>query len=112
MTTLRADGSPHSTVVWVDGEGGDLLFNTARGRAKDRHLKADPRVAVMTIDENDFHRWLLVEGRATLIDDGADEHIDALAKRYMGVDEYPMRQPGEERVIVKIEPEKIQHMAP
>jgi PPOX class probable F420-dependent enzyme len=109
VTTLRADGSPHSTVVWVDAEGGDLLFNTARERAKDRHLKADPRVAVMTIDEHDFHRWLLVEGRAELIDEGADEHIDALAVRYMGPGAARISGRAEQRVIVRVKVERVEH---
>lgn len=109
MTTLRSDGSPHSTVVWVDGEGGDLLFNTARGRAKDRFLQADPRVAVMTIDENDFHRWLLVEGTAALVDEGADEHIDALAVRYEGPGAARISGRGEQRVIVRVTVERIEH---
>ena len=84
VTTLRADGSPHSTVVWIDCDGDDVLFNTARGRAKERHLLADPRVSVVTVDGDDFHRWLTVDGRATLVDEGADEHIDMLAVRYQG----------------------------
>jgi PPOX class probable F420-dependent enzyme len=109
VTTLRADGSPHSTVVWVDGEGGDLLFNTARGRAKDRHLEADPRIAVMTIDKDDFHRWLLVEGSATLVDEGADEHIDALAVRYMGPGAARISGRGEQRVIVRVAVERVEH---
>jgi PPOX class probable F420-dependent enzyme len=109
VTTVRGDGSPHSTVVWVDGEGGDLLFNTARGRAKDRYLQADPRVAVMTIDENDFHRWLLVEGTAALVDEGADEHIDALAVRYEGPGAARISGRGEQRVIVRVTVERIEH---
>ena len=66
VTTLRSDGSPHSTVVWVDCDGDDLLFNTARGRAKERNLLADARVSVVTVDSEDFHLWLAVDGHATL----------------------------------------------
>ena len=109
VTTLRADGSPHSTVVWIDSEGGDVVFNTARGRAKERHLLADPRVSVMTIDGADFHRWLLVEGRAVLEDEGADDHIDALAVRYMGPAAERVSGRGERRVIVRIRPERVEH---
>jgi PPOX class probable F420-dependent enzyme len=109
VTTLRADGSPHSTVVWIDAESGDVLFNTARGRAKERHLLADPRVSVLTLDAADAHRWLLVEGRATLVDDGADEHIDALAVRYMGVGAERISGRGEQRVIVRVSVERVEH---
>jgi PPOX class probable F420-dependent enzyme len=109
VTTLRADGSPHSTVVWIDSEGGDVLFNTARGRAKERHLLADPRVSVMTVDGADFHRWLLVEGEAVLEDEGAGDHIDALGVRYMGPDAERISGRGEQRVIVRIRPQRIEH---
>jgi PPOX class probable F420-dependent enzyme len=108
VTTLRADGSPHSTVVWIDCADGDVVFNTARGRAKERHLLADPRVAVMTIDAGDFHRWLAVDGRATLVDEGADEHIQSLADRYQGG--VPVRSSASaRRVIVRVSPERIEH---
>ena len=86
MTTLRADGSPHSTVMWIDAEGGDVVFNTARGRTKVRNLLADPRVSVVTVDSQDSHRWVAVDGRATLVDEGADAHIQSLADRYQGRD--------------------------
>lgn len=109
VTTLRADGSPHSTVVWIDCADGDVLFNTARGRAKERHLIADSRVAVMTIDGGDFHRWLAVDGRATLVDQGADEHIQALADRYQGGVPVRPASRGAGRVIVRVRPERIEH---
>jgi PPOX class probable F420-dependent enzyme len=109
VTTLRADGSPHSTVVWIDAENGDLLFNTARGRAKERHLLADPRVSALTLDAADAHRWLLVEGTATLVDEGAGEHIDALAVRYMGAGAEQISQWGEQRVIVRVRVERVEH---
>lgn len=108
VTTLRPDGSPHSTVVWVDCDGDDVVFNTARGRAKERHLLADPRVSVMTVDNQDFHLWLGVDGRATLVDEGADEHIDMLAVRYEGPGARVSGR-GERRVIVRVRPERIEH---
>jgi PPOX class probable F420-dependent enzyme len=109
VTTLRADGSPHNTVVWIDSDGGDVVFNTARGRAKERHLLADDRVSVVTADGDDYHRWLTVDGRATLVDEGADAHIQALADRYQGGT--PARSPGfgTGRVIVRVRPERIEH---
>jgi PPOX class probable F420-dependent enzyme len=108
VTTLRPDGSPHSTVVWIDCDGEDVVFNTARGRAKERHLLADPRVSVMTVDNQDFHLWLGVDGRATLVDEGADEHIDMLAVRYEGPGARVSGR-GERRVIVRVRPERIEH---
>ena len=108
VTTLRADGSPHSTVVWIDNDGEDVLFNTARSRAKERHLLDDPRVSIVTVDGADAHRWLTVDGTATLVDEGADEHIQTLADRYQ--EGAPVRsRPGAERVIVRVRPERIEH---
>ena len=109
MTTLRADGSPHNTVIWVDSVGGELVFNTARGRAKERHLLADARVSVVTIDEGDFHRWLTVDGRAELVDEGADEHIDALAIRYDGPGAARISGRGQARVIVRVIADRVEH---
>jgi PPOX class probable F420-dependent enzyme len=109
VTTLRADGSPHSTVVWIDSQDGDVLFNTACGRAKERHLLADPRVSVVTLDAADAHRWLAVDGRATLEDEGAGEHIDMLAVRYMGAGAERISTRGARRVIVRIHVERVEH---
>ena len=107
VTTLRDDGSPHSTIVWMDVDNGKVSFNTARGRAKDRHLQHDPRVSVVVVDPNDAYKWVAVTGRAELTEEGADAQIDKLAKKYIDKDEYPWRSPTETRVKVLIEPEKI-----
>ena len=107
VTDLRPDGSPHSTVVWVDVDDGGVSFNTAYGRAKPTYIANDSRVSLTVVDPEDPYRWLSVSGRATLVDDGADEQIDRLAKKYIGADSYPFRQPGEERVSVRIAIEKI-----
>jgi PPOX class probable F420-dependent enzyme len=109
VTTLRKDGSPHSTVVWVDEDGGDVVFNTARGRAKDLHLENDPRVSVLVVDPNNAYKWVAVSGRARLSEDGADAHIDHLAKKYLDADSYPFRQEGEQRVTFVLEPERVSH---
>jgi PPOX class probable F420-dependent enzyme len=106
-TTLRRDGSPHATVVWVSANG-SVGFNTARGRAKDEHLQADPRVSLTVVDPKDSYRWLSITGRAELTEEGADAEIDTLAKKYLGKDEYPWRDPAQTRVSVKIRPEKIE----
>jgi PPOX class probable F420-dependent enzyme len=106
LTTLRADGSPHSTVVWVDELDGELLFNTARGRAKERHLVADPRASISIVDPADPYRWLAVSGPVTLRDEGANEDIDALSRRYTGHD-YAHHREGELRVSAVLHPERV-----
>ena len=106
-TTLREDGSPHSTVVWVDVEDGKVSFNTARGRAKERHIGRDPRVSLLVVDPNNPYKWVAVSGRAELTEEGADPQIDKLAKKYIDQDEYQWRSPTETRHKVLIEPEKV-----
>ena len=108
VTTLRPDGSPHSTVVWVDAEDGEVSFNTALGRVKPTNLERDPRLSLVVVDPNDTYKWVAVEGRASLATDGADAHIDRLAKKYLGKDEYPWRQPDQQRVAVKIDPVHVE----
>lgn len=107
VTTLREDGSPHSTIVWVDVENGKVSFNTARGRAKPRHLESDPRAALLMVDPNNAFKWVAVSGPAEVTEEGADAQIDKLAKKYLGKDEYPWRNPAETRLKVLIEPEKV-----
>jgi len=107
VTTLREDGSPHATVVWVDRDDGAVSFNTARGRAKERHLNRDPRVAITVVDPQNSYQWVSVSGTAELTEDGADPQIDRLAKKYLGKDEYPWRSAEEQRVMVKIRVDKI-----
>ena len=108
VTTLREDGSPHTTVVWVDVDDEGVLFNTASGRAKPRHLERDPRVSLMVIDPEDGYRWISVDGRVDLTSEGADASIDKLAKKYLGEDVYPWHKPDEQRIIVRIRPEHVQ----
>jgi len=107
VTTLRSDGSPHSTVVWIDEVDGDVWFNTAVGRAKERHLRKDPRVAVAVVDPQNQYRWVAVTGRASLDEKDADAHIDKLAKKYLGQDRYPWHDPEQQRIIVRIAVEKV-----
>jgi PPOX class probable F420-dependent enzyme len=107
LTDLRKDGSPHSTVVWVDVEYGKVSFNTARGRTKPLNLERDPRASLLVVDPNDPYRWVSVSGPAELTEEGADAQIDKLAKKYLGQDEYPWRKPDETRLKVLIEPEKV-----
>jgi PPOX class probable F420-dependent enzyme len=107
VTTLREDGSPHSTVVWVDVEDGKVSFNTARGRAKERHLTRDPRASLLVVDPDDAYKWVAISGKAELTEAGADPQIDKLAKKYLGKDEYPFRKPEETRVKVLIDPQRV-----
>jgi PPOX class probable F420-dependent enzyme len=107
VTDLRPDGSPHSTIVWVDVDDEGVSFNTAYGRAKPRYIAQDGRVSLTVVDPQDPYRWLSVSGTATLVDDGADGQIDRLAKKYIGADSYPFRQTGEQRVSVRIAVEKL-----
>lgn len=107
VTTLRADGSPHSTVVWVDVDGDDVVFNTAVGRAKERHLRRNPLASVGVLDPSNGYRLVSVSGSARMETEGADAQIDALAKKYLGADTYPFRRAGEQRIIVRITPDKV-----
>ena len=108
VATLRPDGTPHVTPVWVDTDGENVLFNTAYGRAKVDYIRRDPRVAIEVHDEHDPQSaYVSVTGTAELVEEGADEHIDKLARKYLGEERYPYRKPGERRVIVKIHPELI-----
>lgn len=106
VSTLRADGSVHGVPVWVDVQGGRPVVNTAEGRAWPRNLERDPRVTLTVQNMENPYEYLEVRGRvAERTHEGADEHIDALAKKYLGKDEYPFRVPGEQRVIIRVEPE-------
>jgi PPOX class probable F420-dependent enzyme len=107
VTTLRPDGSPQSTVVWVDVVDGVPSFNTARGRVKSRDLEADPRASLVVVDPSDAYKWVALDGRAELTDEGADAQIDKLAKKYLDADEYPFRNPEEQRVSVRILPQRV-----
>jgi PPOX class probable F420-dependent enzyme len=107
VTTLRGDGSPHSTVVWIDESDGEVWFNTATGRAKERHLRNDPRVAVLVLDPSNQYKWIAVSGTASLQIEGADAHIDKLAKKYLGQDRYPWHRQDQQRVIVRIRVDRV-----
>jgi PPOX class probable F420-dependent enzyme len=106
LATLMPSGQPQVTPVWIDYDGHYVRINTAEGRQKDKNLQRDGRVALSIMDPDNPDRYLEVRGRvADRTRNGADEHIDALAKKYLGQDKYPYRQPGEVRVIYKVEPE-------
>ena len=111
LATVMPDGTPQVTPVWVDYDGSHVLVNSARGRRKDKNMERNPAVSLSIQDPDNPYRYLEVRGRVTEItEEGADEHIDKMAKKYMGLDKYPLRQPGEVRVLYKITPERTSHM--
>ena len=108
LATLNADGTPQVTPVWVDREGEFVLFNSARGRRKDKNVRRDPHVAIAIADPDNPYRYLEIRGRVVEItEQSADEHINRLAKKYLGVDVYPYRQAGEVRVKYKVALEHV-----
>ena len=111
LATLMPDGSPQVTPVWIDYDGENVVFNTAVGRQKDKNLQADGRVSLEITDPDNPYRYLEVRGKVierTM--NGADDHINKMAKKYIGQDIYPFRQQGEVRVIYKIKPEHTTSM--
>ena len=104
-TTVRPDGSPQSTVVWVDYDGENVIFNTAEGRAKPRHIRANPNVSVTVVDPEDAYRWIAVSGPAEVTEEGAAEHINELAHKYWGRD-YNLPA-GQQRLIVRVKPQRV-----
>ena len=112
VSTLMKDGHPHITPTWIDIQDGHIFVNTAIGRIKQRNVSRDPRISISIVDQNNPYDMVTVRGRVIgqITGDAADEHIDKLAKKYLGKDKYPNRGPGEKRVILKIKPERVFHM--
>jgi len=111
LATLMPDGCPQVSPVWCDFDGSNIWVNSAKGRVKDKNMRRNKRVALSIQDPDNAYRHLDVQGEVTEItEQGADAHIDKLAKKYLGKDKYPFRQPGEVRVIYKIRPEKVATM--
>ena len=106
-STVRPDGCPQTSVVWIDYDGENVVFNTAEGRYKPLYIRRSGRAAVHVTHPDDPYKWVSVAGPAELTHDGADEHIDKLAKKYLGADLYPFRRQGEQRIIVRIKPEHV-----
>jgi PPOX class probable F420-dependent enzyme len=110
LATVMPDGSPQSTPVWFDVEGDLIRVNSARGRVKDRNMRRNAKVALSILDPDNPYRYLGIRGTVVdVTEQGADAHIDALARKYIGKD-YPFRQPGEVRVTYKIRPERVGSM--
>lgn len=108
LTTIRADGTPHSTPVWVSHRNGELMYNTALGRAKANNVERNPKVSMIVVDPSNPYKWVAVNGSVELVREGADDDINALTKKYLGQDEYPFREPGEQRVTVVIHADRVE----
>ena len=107
LAILTEDGSPEVTPVWVDWDGKYVLVNTLQSRAKPRHIERDPRVEIAVVDSENPYQHVRIKGRAELVEEGAEEHIDKLSKKYTGEESYPWRAPGDRRVILRILPERV-----
>lgn len=107
LATIMPDGQPQVTPVWCDFDGTHIRIGSAKGRVKDQNIRRDPRVTVTLQDPDNPYRYLEVRGRvAEILEKGADAHIDLLTKKYMGLDQFPYKRPGEVRVMYKIQPVK------
>ena len=113
VSTLMEDGSPQVTATWIDIEDGHIIVNTAEGRAKHRNISRDPRIAICVIDQDNPYHMVTVRGKVVeQTNKGADAQIDKLAKKYLGVDKYPLRSPTEKRIIIRIKPERVTYQPP
>lgn len=111
LATIMPSGQPQVTPVWCDWDGQHVIVNSASGRQKDRNMRRDPRVSLAILDPENPYRYLEIRGRVVdITQKGADQHIDKMAKKYLGKDKYPFRQPGEVRVLYKIAPEHVSGM--
>ena len=111
LSTLMKDGSPQVTPVWFDYDGRHVRINSALGRVKDKNIRRDPRVSLSIQDPDNPYRYLEIRGKVVdITQNGADDHIDSLAQKYLGQAKYPFRQPGEVRVLYKIEPTRLSAM--
>ena len=109
VSTLNENGSIHSTVVWVNLEDGVLAVNSAVGRKWPSNLERDPRITVTVYDESNPYEYVEIRGTASGTTDGADAHIDRLAKKYLDADSYPFRQPGEQRIKFVVDADRVRH---
>lgn len=110
VSTLNKDGSIHNTVVWISAENGNVAVNSAVGRVWPTNLQRDPHINVLVFEAGNPYHFVEIRGKASATEEGADDHIDALAKKYTGQDEYPYRQPDERRIKFTIEPERVRYV--
>ena len=109
VSTLNPDGTILNTVAWISDDDGTVAVNSARGRRWPTNLQRDPRITVLVYEQGNPYNYVEIRGRASATTDGADDHINALTKKYIDQDEYPFRQPGEERIMFVIEPDHVRH---
>lgn len=108
IATVDENGAPQVTPVWIEFDGTHVLFNTEEKRAKVKHLKKNPRVALSVLNAENPYQYIEIRGSVVEVTaEGADAMIDRLAKKYLGQDKYPFNKPGDVRVVVKIIPEKV-----
>ncbi len=114
LATIMKDGSPQATPTWIDIDNRKtLLINTAEGRLKQKNISRDPRVSISVMEHSNPYHMVTIRGRVVeQTNVGADEHIDKLAKKYLGVEKYPLRSAQEKRIILKIKPEKVFYQPP
>lgn len=110
LGTIRADGTSHVSPVWGEYDGTHVVFNTAEGRAKHLHIERDPRVTLTVWNAENPYSYVEVVGTATVTTEGADDHINKMAKKYIDEDVYPWKKPGEVRLIVKVALSKVAGM--
>ncbi len=109
VSTLNEDGSILDTVVWVDAENGSVAINSAIGRRWPANLQRDPRATVLIQESGNPYNYVEIRGKAEATTEGADEHINRLSKKFIDQDEYPYRQPGEQRIKFLITPDHVRH---
>ena len=109
LSTLNEDGSVHATMVWLNVEGDQIAINSQRGRKWPTNLERDPRANLTLLNESNPYEYVVISGNATEATEGAEEHIDTLAQKYINQDTYPWRVPGTERVKFNISPDSVRH---
>jgi PPOX class probable F420-dependent enzyme len=110
ISTINANGAIHNTIVWISAEDGAVAVNSAIGRLWPTNLQRDPRITAVVFESGNPYHFVEIRGIATATREGADEHINRLAKKYIGQDEYPYRQPGEQRIKFVIQPDHVRHV--
>lgn len=107
LATLMKDGTPQVTPVWCDYDGTYIRINSAKGRIKDKNMRRNRKVAFSITDPDNAYRFIAVRGEVVEITDNTDDHINALAKKYINQDKYPYKQLNEVRVTYKIRPDHV-----
>ena len=111
VATIGPEGEPQSNPVWFGWDGEHLLFSQTTGRQKYRNLQGNPRIAVSIVDPENQYRYLEIRGTVIRFDPDPNlDFINSMAKKYMGVDKYPWHQPGDERVVVVVQPQHTTQM--